>query len=334
MTNHPLVSINLVVRNGEKYIRRCLEAIKNQSYTDLEVIIFDNNSEDQTKQIVKKEFPQFRLVENPKNYYVGGGFNRCIALSKGTYIIALCVDVILEKNFVKNAVQRMELDQSIGALQSKTLIYDFKNQKLTDTIDTTGFEIFRSRRIINRGHGAKDIKQFEKPETIFSYEGASGFFRKSALEEAKINGQIFDEDFVWYADDVDLGWRMGLMGWKNFYDPSVIAWHDRSTTQRLSSGYGDFIRSRKILPAEKKRWDYANQRMAMIKNDIAAQFISDLLFFIFREAKLLAYFLLFERSTLLGIEDIAKLLPKMLAKRKIIMSKKKISDKEIKNWFK
>lgn len=334
MNNHPLVTINLVVRNGEKYIRHCLKAIKNQSYPNLEVIVFDNNSNDKTPLIVKQEFPQFQLIENSKNCYVGGGFNKCIELSRGKYILALCVDVICEKDFIKNAARKMESDRTIGVLQSKTLIYDFKNQKLTDNIDTAGFEIFRSRRIINRGHGAKDIGQFEKPEEIFSYEGAAGFFRKEALQKAKINGQIFDEDFVWYGDDIDLGWRLNLLGWKNFYDPSVIAWHDRSTTHRLSRGYRDFIQSRKSLPLEKKRWDYINQRLMMVKNDIAAQFLCDFPFFIFREAKLWIYFLLFERSTLLGVLDFIKLLPKMAAKRKIIMSKKKLADKEIKNWFK
>ncbi|MBU3924531.1 glycosyltransferase family 2 protein [Patescibacteria group bacterium] len=334
MNNHPLVTINLVVRNGEKYIRHCLKAIKNQSYPNLEVIVFDNNSSDKTPLIVKQEFSQFQLIENSKNCYVGGGFNRCIELSRGEYILALCVDVICEKDFIKNAARRMENDKTIGALQSKTLIYDFKNQKPTDNIDTAGFEIFRSRRIINRGHGAKDIGQFEKPEEIFSYEGAAGFFRKEALQEAKINEQIFDEDFVWYADDIDLGWRLNLFGWKNFYDPSVIAWHDRSTTQRLSRGYRDFIQSRKNIPPEKKRWDYINQRLMMVKNDITAQFLCDFPFFIFREAKLWIYFLLFERSTLSGVFDFIKLSPKMAAKRKIIMSKKKPEDKEIKNWFK
>lgn len=334
MANHPKVSINLVVRNGEKYIKHCLRSIRDQSYRDSEVLVFDNNSSDKTRQIVKEEFSEFQLIENSKNYYVGGGFNKCFELDKGEYALALCVDVLLDKNFIKNAVQRMECDKTIGALQCKTLIYDFKNQKLTDIIDTAGFEIFRSRRIINRGHGEKNTRQFNKPEQIFSYEGAAGFFRKQALEDAKINGQVFDEDFIWYADDIDLGWRLTLLGWKNFYDPSVIAWHDRSTTHRLSSGYRDFIKSRKNLPTEKKRWDYTNQRLAIIKNDIAIQLLNDMPFFLFREIKLWIYFLLFERSTIRGIFNLIKLLPNISAKRKIIMSKKKITDKEIKIWFK
>jgi len=334
MSSCPLVSVNLIVKDGAKYIRHCLSAVKNQSYSNLEVIVFDNNSSDNTRLIVKKEFPYFQLIENRLSYRPGKSWNKCVDLSQGEYILALSVDVAMDKDFIKNAVARMERDKTIGALQSKTLIYDFSNQKSTDIIDTTGFEIFRSRRIINRGHGEKNIGQFEQPEEIFSYEGACGFFRKTALEEAKINGQVLDEDFVWYVDDIDLGWRLNLLGWKNFYDPSVVAWHVRSTTHRLSRGYRDFIELRKSLPPEKKRWDYVNQRLMMVKNDNGPQFLRDSPFFIFREAKLWIYFLAFERSTLLGLFDFLKLLLKMIAKRKIIMSKKKITNKEVRKWFK
>lgn len=334
MTSHPLVSINLVVKDGAKYMRLCLEAVSRQSYPNLEVIVFDNASKDETKTIVKKEFPEFRLIANSRNYYPGGGFNRSFAESRGKYLLALCADVILDKDFAKNAVNRMESDEKIGALQPKILKYDFTDRAFTGIIDTTGFEIFRSRRIVNRGHGEKDRGQFETPEEIFSYEGAAGLFRRAALEDAKISGQIFDEDFVWYADDIDLGWRLTLLGWKNFYDPRVIAWHDRSTTKRTSRDYGDFVALRKTIPSAKKRWDYANQRLAMVKNETFSGFIKDFPFFAVRETKLWIYFLLFERSSLFAFWNFFRLLPKMIAKRKIIMARKKISGKEMEKWFK
>jgi GT2 family glycosyltransferase len=334
MNDYPLVSVNLVVKDGEKYIRRCLQSVSRQSYPNLEVIIFDNDSKDQTRTIVKKEFPEFRLIENGRNYYPGGGFNRCFVQSGGKYILALCVDVILDENFIKNAADAMEKDEKIGALQSKTLLYDIEKQAMTDIIDTAGFQIFRSRRIINRGHGEKDAGQFESPEEIFSYEGAAGFFRQKALKDAEINGEVFDEDFIWYADDIDLGWRIALLGWKNFYEPRAVAWHARSTTKRLSKGYGDFIAGRKKLPAAKKRWDYANQRLAMVKNETLSGFLKGFPFFIFRELKLWAYFLFFEQSSLLAFGDIIKMLPKMLAKRKKIMAKRRISAEEMQKWFK
>ena len=327
----PLVSINLVVRNGEKYIRDCLKSVKNQSYQNIEIAIFDNNSTDGTKEIAGKEFPEFRLVENSANYGFGPGQNRCLKLTKGEYILGLCVDIVLDKDFVKNAVAKMESDWKIGALQAK--IYKSENGAPTNIIDSCGFEIFKSRRIVNRGHGEKDSAKFNKPEEVFSYEGAVPFWRRQALLESAIFGEIHDEDFFWYADDIDLGWRMRLFGWKSFFDPSVVAYHDRSTTKRLSRGWRDFIALRKTVPIRKRLLDWQNIHLTFVKNDFAVSVLKNFRPFFAREAKLLIYILFFEPYTLLAIPKILRLLPKMLKKRKYIMANKKINRQEIEKWF-
>lgn len=359
----PLVSVNLVVRNGEKYIRGCLNAILNQTYENLELTVFDNNSDDVTKEIVKmvqqvhhKEFPRFRLVENKVNYNFGTGQNRCAELTKGEYILGLCVDVFPDKDFIKNAVAVMEADKKIGALQAK--IYKIAHLEVqppsgadwqkTNIIDTTGFEIYRSRRIVNRGHGEEDKGQFNKAEEIFSYEGACPFFRRAALEDTAVpvssavptgrqangNKEYHDEDFWWYADDIDFGWRLRLFGWKSFFAPNVIAYHDRSTTKRLSKGYWDFIKMRRELPALKKRLDWQNTQLTFIKNDVCANVARDFFPFFKRQFSLFVYFLIFEQSTLFAIPKILLMLPRMLKKRRYIMKNKKASAEEMRKWFK
>lgn len=349
----PLVSVNLVVRNGEKYLRGCLSAVLNQTYENLELTVFDNDSTDKTKEIVRKEFPRFRLVENKENYNFGTGQNRCAKLTKGKYILGLCVDVFLDKDFVKNAVAAMEADEKIGALQAK--IYKMacdefhlaleepsgKNGCLkTNIIDTAGFEIYRSRRIVNRGHGEEDKGQFSKAEEIFSYEGACPFFRRAALEDAAVpsssadgHKEFHDEDFWWYADDIDLGWRLRLFGWKSFFASDVIAYHDRSTTKRLSKGRWDFVKMRRELPALKKRLDWQNTQLTFFKNDICANVVKDFFSFFKRQFSLFIYFLIFEQSTLLAIPKISLMLPRMLKKRRYIMKHKKASAEEMGRWF-
>ncbi|MEK7123998.1 MAG: glycosyltransferase family 2 protein [Patescibacteria group bacterium] len=346
----PLVSVNLVVRNGEKYVRGCLSAVLNQTYGNLELTVFDNNSTDGTKEIVRKEFPRFRLIENNVNYNFGTGQNRCAGLTKGEYILGLCVDVFLDKDFIKNAVAVMEADKKIGALQAK--IYKMacdleatppsrKNEcRKTNIIDTAGFEIYRSRRIVNRGHGEEDKGQFNKSEEIFSYEGACPFFRRAALEDAAVpssaadgHKEFHDEDFWWYADDIDLGWRLRLFGWKSFFAPDVIAYHDRSTTKRLSKGYRDFVKMRRELPALKKRLDWQNTQLTLLKNDICANVLKDFFPFFRRQFSLFVYFLIFEQSTLPAIPKILLMLPRMLKKRRYIIKYKRASAEEMERWF-
>src|SRR3989338_6705573 len=153
----PLVSISLVVRNEKKYIRDCLRSVKDQTHDNLELTVLDNNSGDRTKEIIKKEFPAFRLIEHRENIGFGPAQNRCLEITKGEYVLGLCVDVALNENFVAKAVEVMKSDKKIGALQAK--IYKTENGRPTNIIDTTGFEIFKSRRGGNRGHGGKDNGQ-------------------------------------------------------------------------------------------------------------------------------------------------------------------------------
>lgn len=335
----PLVSINIVVYNEEKRIKDCLKAVFNQTYKNYEILIFDNCSNDKTLETVKTEFPEasasgkLKIFKADKNYLFGPGQNRAIKITSGKYILGLCADVWLKEDFIEEAVNIMETDQKIGALQAK--IFRLIDGDKSNIIDTAGFEIYKSRRIVNRGHGAKDEGQFNKAEEIFSYEGACPFWRREALENTAIFGQFHEEDFIWYADDLDLGWRMHLLGWKNYYTPKVIAWHERQTTKRLSKNKWDFIGQRKNLPKEKKMFDWANTRLTIIKNDIGLLTWPDIYLFAKREIMLFGYALVFEPYTIfVGAPRIIRYLPIAIRKRREIMRRKKISNKGIKIWYK
>ena len=342
MISNPEVSIHLIVYNGEKYLRRCLLAVKGQTYENIKFRVFNNASTDSTIDILREVWPKSELINFDKNYILGGGFNRSLYFSDSPYVIGLSVDVAMTPDFVKNAVIAMESHKKIGVLQAKILRWDSETQENTNIIDTTGMQIFRSRRIINRGHGEQDKGQYQKAGEIFCYEGAVPFFRREALEDArmlkskedkKYPYEYLDEDFVWYADEVDLGWRMRILGWGSWYEPSVIAYHDRQTTHKLSKGYRNFINLRKTVPAFKSRLDFQNQRLTFIKNDFWVNILKDLPWFLKREIFLFIYFLIWERSTLRAYWNIIKMTPIMLRKRHEVMDRKKISKQKIREWF-
>jgi GT2 family glycosyltransferase len=339
-----VVSINMVVRNGEKYIRQCLDAILAQTYPHnlLELNILDNGSTDKTKEIIKSfkfQFLNFKLIESGKNWGMWPGQEELLKYSGGKYVLAMAVDVVLDKDFVLKAVERMESDGSIGALEAK--IYA-PNSKV---IDTCGFEIYRSRRVVNIGHGQEDKgpayaeasagKQFNfhKYQEIFAVEGAAPFFRKEALEDCRIRGQIVDPDFFWYGDDLDLAWRMRLFGWKEVFDPAVIAWHDRQTTKTLKKSFADFVRLRRAIPIRKRALDWRNTRWTIFKNDYIINILKDLPVILKREFQMAGYLLFFEPAVLLQIPKFLALLPKMFMRRKEIMRKAAAKPAEIRQWF-
>ena len=348
MSTH-LVTINIVVLNGEKYIRHCLGSVFNQTYPHdkIEINIIDNGSTDSTKEIIKEgleignwklEIPQIFFHEMEKNLGMWGGQEKALEFSNGKYIMALSSDVILEPKAIENSVKILEEDEKIGAVEPKIYRFELENGnvKKTNTIDTCGFKIFRSRRIINIGHGETDRGQYDNPpdgREIFAVEGAAPFFRKTALEDCRILGEIVDHDMWWYGDDIDLAWRMRLFGWRQIYSPAVVAYHDRKTTHALRKSWSDFIKIRKQIPRLKRRLDYRNSRLMFVKNDYIINFVKDLPFFLKREIPLWGYFLIFEPFMILEIPKIIKMIPKMLKKRKEIMKKAVTSPKEINDWL-
>ncbi|OGZ34496.1 MAG: hypothetical protein A2174_02670, partial [Candidatus Portnoybacteria bacterium RBG_13_41_18] len=279
-------------------------------------------------------FPHAKLIKSSHNYFVGGAANRALDYANGEYVLLLCADVILKEDFLEKGIEIFMKDSGIGVLQAKILKFSLSDNRIrkTEIIDTTGFLIFKSGRIINRGHGEEDKNQFREGE-IFSYEGAAGFFRKKALDEAKIDGELFDEDFGWMADDIDLGWRLRNFGWKNYYAPGLICWHDRKTTKRLSQSRLDFIRQRRDVPPLKRRLDFQNTILTLIKNMSCKNFLKHFFTLLSRQIMLGIYIVAFEFSSISAFFGIIRLLPRILKKRRDIMKRKKMSFQEMENWM-
>ena len=345
-----LVTVNLVVLNGGKYIRHCLDAILTQTYPHelIEFNILDNGSTDGTIDKIKETMSneqrawlsKFFLLENKKNLGMWPGQEELLKHSSGKYVLAMAVDVILDKDFIKNAVGAMEKDNKIGALEAKIYKYDIQKLEIGNwkleiggTLDTCGFKIFKSRRLINIGHGEKDKGRYDGLGEIFGVEGAAPFFRREALESCRINGQIIDHDYFWYGDDLDLAWRMRMFGWKEIFAPNVIAWHDRQTTKNLRKSRTDFIKLRRAIPMKKRWLDWRNTRFTIVKNDYTINLFKDLPYILKREVLMSVYILFFEPKLLLKIPNFLKLLPKMLRRRKEIMKKAVIKPQEIEKWF-
>jgi len=229
--------------------------------------------------------------------------------------------------------------------------------KTGGTIDTCGFQIFKSRRIINIGHGEKDNgpsftkvsagKQFDfnKEQEIFAVEGAVPVFRKNALENCRIMGQsegsreagivseIADHDMFWYAEDLDVAWRMRLFGWKQLFVPDVIAWHDRQTTKNLSRTFSDFLKIRRRLSLQKRRLEWRNIRFTIIKNDYTINILKDLPHILKREIMMLGYIIIFEPKILAEVPTFFRLLPRILKKRGQIMKRRVAGPEEMRRWF-
>ncbi|KKR13414.1 MAG: Glycosyl transferase family 2 [Parcubacteria group bacterium GW2011_GWC1_39_29] len=179
----------------------------------------------------------------------------------------------------------------------------------------------------------RPVNYYDQQKEIFGVEGAVPVFKKEAFESLRINNEIFDHDFFWYAEDFDIAWRMNMFGWKQIFVPDAIAWHDRKTTKSLSGGFSEFCNIRRQIPIAKRRLEFRNIRWAIIKNDYAINILKDMVYIVRRELLMLAYLFLFEPKVLIEIPMMLGKLPKILKKRKQVMRLAKTSPERIRTWF-
>ena len=348
MSKKSLVSVNILTYNGQNLIGPCLESALKQVYSTIEILIIDNASEDETlKQVTRykiqdTKFP-ISIIKNKENLGFAAGHNIGIKECKGEYVLCLNQDAVLDKDFVRNAVETMEVDGKIGAVQGK--LYKSNRQGVTDKelLDTTGLVIFKNRRIINRGQGEKDKGQYKRGE-VFGVDGAAPLYRRKALEDVRLpilrgatpktdKFEYFDEDFFAYKEDVDLAWRMRLYGWKAVYEPEAIGYHLRGAGEKAVKTPIAIIKGRRKISKFAKFYSFKNKRLMQIKDELPGLFFCHFFSIIINEIAVWSYVLFFETYTLKAIKSLIKEIPIARRKRKIIMARKKAGIREMKKWF-
>ncbi|HSW70360.1 MAG TPA: glycosyltransferase family 2 protein, partial [Gammaproteobacteria bacterium] len=194
----------------------CLGSLEKQSL-NANIVVVDNASTDDSVKIVRKH-TDVDLVELSHNRGFAGGVNAGIgfALAQGADFVALFNnDAVADKDWLKNLVDAAKKDKKIGIVTCKLLHFDGKK------IDSTG-DFYSSWGFpFPRGRDEKEEGQYDGQREIFSGSGGASLYRAEMLKEVG----LFDEDFFAYFEDVDLGFRAQLAGWKAVYEPSAKAFH-------------------------------------------------------------------------------------------------------------
>lgn len=343
------VSANLLLFKPGAYLVPCLDSLLAQTYENLEILIIDNCSGDGTAQKVREYFesknaagaaaPRWRLLENEKNTGFAAGTNQGIKESSGDLVLMVNQDIVMAPDCIEKLAESFE-DEKVGAVQGKLWRMKIEKGQVEKTrlIDSAGLLIFKNRRIVARGQGETDKGQFDKKQEIFGADGALPMYRRAALEDAKVcleKCEYFDEDFVAYKEDVDLGWRLRLLGWQAVYEPQAAAWHARTAGEGAVTNYISVAFNRFRLGSRYAKYhSFKNQRLLQIKNETSGLFLKHCFYWVPKEAGAWLYALVFERYTWKSMKDIMSLWPRMMQKRKLIMGRAKVKDSEMEKWFK
>lgn len=215
--------------NGIDSLAECIESLLNQS-VGCHIIVVDNGSTDGSVELIEKNYPLIELIKHSTNLGYAGGVNSGIlrALKIGVkYVAPFNNDAIADKDWLKNLLKALEDGGSIGIAASKLLTRSGEN------IDSTG-ECYTTWGLpFSRGRGDSDTDKYDAQVDIFAASGGASLYRVSMLKEIG----LFDEDFFAYYEDVDLGFRAQLAGWKVLYVPASIVYHQIGATSGRIKGF-------------------------------------------------------------------------------------------------
>ncbi|KOH42958.1 glycosyltransferase family 2 protein [Sunxiuqinia dokdonensis] len=222
--NSSRVAIVILNWNGRKLLEQYLPSVIQHSQgDDVEVIVADNQSTDESVSFLRENFPQVKILQLDQNYGFAKGYNVALQQIQAKYYILLNSDVEVTSNWIAPLIDLMERDETVAAVQPKVLSWQRKDEfeyagAAGGFIDKLGYPFCRGR-IFNVLE--KDEGQFDQVTDIFWATGACMAVRADCFHQA--GG--FDADFWAHMEEIDLCWRLKNRGYKIQFTPFSKVYH-------------------------------------------------------------------------------------------------------------
>ena len=244
----PLVSAVIVNRDGGPLLGEALDSLFAQTWTSLEVVLVDNASCDGSADAAAARFgDRLRVIRNARNEGFARGNNQAMEIAGGEWVFLLNNDAVLEPTAVAEAMRFVADKPDAGMVACRVLVYDKPH-----VFDSAGLLLYPDGVCRPRGWEEKDLGQYDQPDEVLAPSGSACAFRRSMLDAV---GR-FDESYFAYLEDLDLGMRGQLAGWKCFYVPTSVARHAKSMNSGNHSKFKAYHVERnriynavKLLPA-------------------------------------------------------------------------------------
>lgn len=248
-----MVGIVIANWNGEKLIYKCLLSLENQLFKDFKIYIVDNDSKDNSKEIIKSYYEKLNIDLTEMNYNSGFAPANNIGIKKAidegcNYILTLNNDVEIPSDSLDKAMKFIEHNKDFDIFQLFMINYFERNK-----CDAAGL-VFNEKLIPSQVGYREEVSDVIARE--FNIEGAcagAAIYSTKALERVKLeNGDYFDSSFFAYYEDVDLSLRLKRAGFKSMVLKESIVYHMHSATGNKTSGFKEYYLARNLFMYTKR----------------------------------------------------------------------------------
>jgi len=245
MSDWPRVSVIVVNMDGQHHLKPCFESLAELEYpsSQLELILVDNGSQDDSVKYVRRNFPHVRVIENQQNEGFAGANNQGTRAATGEYAAFLNNDMRAHPTWLRELVSAARSAGDVAAVGGKILNWE------GNAVDFEG----GAQNFYGMGFQPHDAPPPEDQltEMLFGCGGSLLVDRQTFLN---VGG--FDEDYFAYFEDVDLGWRLWLLGHRVLYAPRALTYHrGHGTSSRIPASIVAVLYERNALYSIIKNYD-------------------------------------------------------------------------------
>ncbi|WP_233632467.1 glycosyltransferase family 2 protein [Parapedobacter sp. ISTM3] len=245
MKHYPKVAVVILNWNGRFFLEKFLPSVYNSNYPNVEFVVGDNASSDDSVDFVAAHFPAIRIIRNSSNLGFAGGYNEVLKSVDADYFVLLNSDVEVTPDWITPVIELLESHPDMAAAQPKIRSY-YQRDHFEHAgagggfIDYYGFPFCRGRML----HVVeKDDGQYDDACEVFWASGAALFIKRQCWE---LSGG-FDADFFAHMEEVDLCWRLKLAGYRIGYCPHAVVYHVGGGTLAASNPRKTYLNFRNSL---------------------------------------------------------------------------------------
>ncbi len=343
------LTVHLITWNGAKYAPYLFDSLRKQTFKDWQLLIVDNHSEDGMVEKMKQELTNFpvysKVIENHTNLGFAPGHNQAYQDTHGEYFLLLNQDMYLEADCLEKMVKFLDDHLDVAAVSPRLMRWNFSvinsgeplEKSFTNQIDALGLKVFRSRRVIERETQEEWNKERcgnKDYEEVFGVSGAFPMYRRSAIKEIEFDDHTFlDETYHSYKEDVDLAFRLRAAGFTSYVILDTVAYHDRAGAGPKDMRDSAAAENKKKQSEWVRYHSYKNHLRTLYKNEYWQNVLLDLPWVLWYELKKFIWYVLFDRKVLKGVGEIFKHRKDLVKKHQTIVSKRKISWRDLRKWW-
>jgi GT2 family glycosyltransferase len=326
------VAVCIVTHGAAADLPGCLAAVGAMaaaSPRSLALVVVDCASRDGSLEVARAEAPAgipLIAVGLAENRGFAGGMNEAVARAESDWVLSLNADARPAPDYLERllALVAAHPELRIGAVTGRLVRPpDPQNPGAPCRLDACGMRLTPNWRHLDRGSGAVDHGQLATPERVFGATGAASLFRRAALLDAAVEGEVFDSFFHSFREDAELCFRLRERGWEVIYEPAATCEHRRFNLPERRSA----------MPAAVNLHSLKNRYLLRLYHQTAGNFLRTFFPTLARDLAALGWVLLREHSSLAAYAWLWRNRREILRRRRLIQGRRIVPPSAIDRWF-